>query len=61
MRGPEGVVVDVIAYREKMGIDRRVYRLTQHGAIVAEYKTQAELGKVIDLAELVEDDSESPT
>ena len=29
MRGPNGVVVDVIRYRDKMQQDRRVYRLTR--------------------------------
>jgi hypothetical protein len=55
MRGPNGVVVDVIRYRDKMQQDRRVYRLTRHGVFVGEYKTPADLGKVVDLAELVED------
>jgi hypothetical protein len=57
MRAPGGVVVDVIRYRDKMQQDRRVYRLTRHGVFVGEYKTPEELGKVVDLAELVEDDS----
>ena len=57
MRGPNGVVVDVIRYRDKMQQDRRVYRLTRHGVFVGEYKTPEELGKVVDLAELIEDDS----
>jgi hypothetical protein len=34
MRGPNGVVVDVIRYRDKMQQDRRVYRLTRHGKLV---------------------------
>jgi hypothetical protein len=57
MRAPGGVVVDVIRYRDKMQQDRRVYRLTRHGVFVGEYKTPDELGKSVDLAELVEDDS----
>ena len=56
MRGSNGVVVDVIRYRDKMQQDRRVYRLQQHGVFVGEFKTPEELGKVVDLAELVEDD-----
>jgi hypothetical protein len=59
MRAPGGVVVDVIRYRDKMQQDRRVYRLTRHGVFVGEYKTPAELGKVVDLAELVEDNPET--
>jgi hypothetical protein len=59
MQGPNGVVVDVIRYRDKMQYDRRVYRLKQHGVLVGEYKTPEELGKVIDLAELVEDEPEA--
>ena len=59
MRGPEGVVVDVIRYRDKMQQDRRVYRLLQHGVFVGEYKTPEELGEPVDLAELVEDDAVS--
>jgi hypothetical protein len=60
MRGPNGVVVDVIRYRDKMQQDRRVYRLTRQGVFVGEYKTPEELGKVVDLAELVEDDPGQP-
>jgi hypothetical protein len=33
-----------------------VYRLSRHGVFVGEYKTPEELGKVVDLATLVEDD-----
>jgi hypothetical protein len=56
MRGPDGVVVDVIRYRDKMQQDRRCYRLTRHGVFIGEYKTPEDLGKVVDLGELVEDD-----
>src|SRR5918993_6006827 len=31
MRGPNGEVVDVIRYRDKLGHDRRCYRPTRHG------------------------------
>ena len=55
MRGPNGEVVDVIAYRDKMQQDRKVYRLTRHGVFIGEYKTAEELGKHVDLATLVED------
>src|SRR5690242_14754505 len=61
MRGPNGVVVDVIRYRDKMQQDRRLYRLTQHGVFVGEYKTPEELGKVVDLAELAELVEDPPT
>jgi hypothetical protein len=47
LRGPKGVVVDVIRYRDQMRQGRRVYRLTRHGAIVGEYKSSAELANVI--------------
>ena len=60
MRGPNGVVVDVIRYRDKLGYDRRCYRLSRHGVFVGEYKTPEELGKVVDLAELVEADAQHP-
>jgi len=56
MQGPDGVVVDVIRYRDKMQYDRRCYRLSRHGVFVGEYRRPEELGKVVDLAELVEDD-----
>jgi hypothetical protein len=56
MRGPNGVVVDVIRYRDKMQQDRRCYRLTRQGVLVDEYKTPEGLGKVVDLASLVEED-----
>jgi len=52
MRGPDGVVVVVIRYRDKMQLDRRCYRLSRHGVFVGEYKTPEELGKVINLAAL---------
>ena len=60
MRGPNGDVVDVIRYRDKLGYDRRVYGLTRHGVFIGEYKTPDELGKAVDLAELVEDDAPDP-
>ena len=56
MRGPNGEVVDVTRYRDKLGYDRRCYRLTRHGLFIGEYKTPDELGKVMNLAELVEDE-----
>ena len=56
MRGPNGEVVDVIRCRDKLGYDRRVYRLTRHGTFVGEYKTPEDLGKVVDLATLIEDE-----
>ncbi len=57
MRGPEDVIVDVIRDRDTMQQDRRVYRaMTRLGVLVGEYKTPDELAKVIDLAELVEDE-----
>lgn len=56
MRGPNGVVVGVIRYRDKMQQDRRCYRLTRQGVFVDEYKTPEELGKVVDLASLMEED-----
>jgi hypothetical protein len=58
---PNGVVVDVIRYRDKMRQDRRVYRVTEHGTFVGEYKTPEDLAKVVDLAELVEDEPSQPT
>ena len=58
MRGPDGVVVDVIRYRDKMQQDRRVYRLTRHRVSAGEYKTPDELGNVVALAELVEEDDD---
>jgi hypothetical protein len=58
LRGQNGEVVDVVAYRDKLGYDRKVYRLHQHGVFVGEYKTPQELGQVVDLATLTEDDYE---
>lgn len=52
-------MVDVIRYRDKLGYDRRVYRVVQHGVFIGEYKTPDELAKHVDLAELVEDDADS--
>jgi len=59
MRGPNGVVVDVIRYTDTHGYDRRVYRLSRHRMFIGEYKTPEDLGKHVDLATLVEDDSPS--
>ena len=56
MTGPNGEVVDVIRYRDKLGYDRRCYRLSRHGAFIGEYKAPEELGKAVNLAELVEED-----
>ena len=56
MRGPNGEVVEVIRYVDKLGYDRKVYRLSRHGVFIGEYKTPEELGTVVDLARLVEDD-----
>jgi hypothetical protein len=56
MRGPNGVVVQIVTYVDKMQQTRRCYRLSQHGVLRGEYKSPEELGKVIDLAELVEED-----
>ena len=42
-----------------MDNDRRVYRVTQHAVFIGEFKTPAELAKVVDLAELVEDNGSS--
>jgi hypothetical protein len=50
-------VVDVIRYRDKLGHDRRCYRLIRPGVFIGEYKTPEELSKVVDLGTLVEDDS----
>jgi hypothetical protein len=50
------VVVDVIRYRDKLGYDRRCYRLSRHGVFVGEYKTPEALSYAVNLAELVEDD-----
>ena len=56
MRGPNGVVVDVVRYTDTLGYDRKVYRLHQHGSFIGEHKTPEELGKMVDLAELVEEE-----
>lgn len=52
------MVMDVIRCRDKMQQDRRVYRLSRHGVFVGEYKTPEDLAKLVDLAELVEDDAD---
>jgi hypothetical protein len=58
--GRSGEVVDLIAYADTAGRERRVYRLTRHGVFIGEYKTPEELANVVDLAELVEDDGGVP-
>ena len=57
MRGPNGIRVEVVRYIDKMQQDRRVYRLTRHRVFVGEYKTPDDLAKMVDLAELIEDES----
>ena len=52
-------MVDVIRYRDKLGYDRRCYRLSRHGVFIGEYTTPEELGKLVDLAELVEDEPDA--
>jgi hypothetical protein len=56
LRGPNGDVVEVICYTDKLDHDRRVYRLHRHGVFFGEDRTPDELGKVVDLARLVEDE-----
>ena len=56
LRGSSGEVVDLIAYLDTAGRDRRVYRLSRHGVFVGEYTTPEELGRHVDLAKLVEDE-----
>ena len=57
MRGPNGEVVDVIRCTDKLGYDRKIYRLSRHRVFIGEYKTPEELGQHVDLAQLVEDES----
>jgi hypothetical protein len=56
LRGRSGEVVDLIAYTDTAGRERRVYRLSRRGIFIGEYMTPEELGKAVDLATLVEDD-----
>ncbi len=53
---PNGEVVDVIRYTDMSGYGRRCYRLQRHGCSSREYETPDELGKVVDLAALVEEE-----
>ena len=57
--GPNDEVVEVIRYTDKLGYDRKVYRLSRHAVFIGEYKTPEELAKVVDLATLVEDEDGS--
>ena len=45
MRGENGEVVDVIRYRDKLGYDRKVYRLTRHGVFVGRARDAAGAGR----------------
>lgn len=56
LTGPGGVTVEQVTYTDKLGYLRRVLRLRRHGVFIGEYLTPEELGKVVNLAELVEDD-----
>ena len=38
--------------------DRRSNRLSRHGVFIGEFKTPEELGRVVNLAELVEDEEQ---
>jgi hypothetical protein len=55
MRGPNGEVVDVICCTDKLGYDRKIYRLSRHRVFIGEYKTPGELGKQVGLATVVEE------
>jgi hypothetical protein len=58
LRGRSGEVIDLIAYTDTAGRDRRVYRLSRHGVFIGEYKTVEELAEHVDVATLVENDPE---
>ena len=60
MRGPNGVVVDVIRYRDKMQYDRRCCRAHPARRVHRRVQDPDELGKVIDFAERVEDEPGPP-
>jgi hypothetical protein len=45
MRGENGEVVDVIRYRDKLGYDRKVCRLTRHGVFVGRVRDAAGAGR----------------
>lgn len=53
--GEGGEVVRHVEYTDKLGVRRRVLRLTRHGAHVGDFKTVEKLGKKVDLAGLVAD------
>jgi hypothetical protein len=55
MRGPNGIKVEVVRYFDKLGHDKRCYRVSQHGVFVSEYETPEDLARW-STAELVEDD-----
>lgn len=55
--GPGDVVVDVISLRGEDGRSQQWYRLRRYGRFVGNYRTLAELAKVIDVATLTEVDN----
>ncbi len=46
LRGKPGEVVDLIAYTDTAGRERRIYQLSGHGVFIGEYRTPDELGKL---------------
>jgi hypothetical protein len=55
LRGEHGEVVRHVEYTDRLGVTRRVLRLTRRGVHVGDFPTVEELGEHVDLAELVGD------
>ena len=54
LTGPGGVTVEHVTYTDKLGYTRKVLRLRRHGVFVGDFRTVAELGAEVDLADLRE-------
>lgn len=57
MVGPDGLAVEVASYVDTMQTRRRVYRVSQGGAVKGEAKDLGQLAKLVPLAELREEGS----
>lgn len=60
LRGPNGEIVEVVSYIDKMQTRRDVYRLKQHSVFIGDYKSIEDLGRHVDLSTLIEEEPGTP-
>ena len=57
LRGPGGITVEQVDYEDKAGHRQRVLRARQYGVHLGDFRSVEELANVVDVSELVEEDS----